>query len=153
GVSLSPLGKLGPPTTPRRGPGAVQLALHQRGRHGRHVAPPLLRRPVSGARGHRFDPPPSPMFGAAVERPGAADGSGPRLWEVPTMKRGVLVFAMVLGISAGAAAAQLNDPHPIPQASPVVLGTVVGSNVHSVTIETSEGEQLTLETDSRTVMP
>src|SRR5262245_669801 len=75
--------------------------------------------------------------------------------EVPTMRRGVLLLTMVLGvISAGTAAAQmLSDPHPIPQATPAVLGTVVGSNVHSVTIEAPGGDQLTLETDSRTVMP
>lgn len=71
------------------------------------------------------------------------------------MRRGVLLIAMILGvISAGTAVAQrLTDPHVIPQASPVVLGTVVGSNVHSVTIETPGGDQLSLETDSRTVMP
>jgi LPXTG-motif cell wall-anchored protein len=71
------------------------------------------------------------------------------------MRRGVLLIAMILGvISAGTAAAQrLTDPHVIPQASPVLLGTVVGSNVHSVTIETPGGDQLSLETDSRTVMP
>jgi hypothetical protein len=37
--------------------------------------------------------------------------------------------------------------------TPVILGEVTGSTEHSVTLNTARGENMTFETDSRTVMP
>jgi len=41
----------------------------------------------------------------------------------------------------------------VPQIEPVVLGEVTAVNGHSVTVQTTEGESMPFEDDSRTVMP
>jgi len=41
----------------------------------------------------------------------------------------------------------------VPQIEPVVLGEVTAVNGHSVTVQTTEGESMPFEYDSRTVMP
>ena len=44
-------------------------------------------------------------------------------------------------------------PTPLTDAQPVILGHVVGTTSHSVTVSTPEAERIVFEFDSRTVMP
>ena len=83
------------------------------------------------------------------------------------MKKLLFAFAAVLLVSAplGAWADDLTTtptpspansqpiPTPLTDAQPVILGHVVGTTSHSVTVSTPETERITFEFDSRTVMP
>jgi len=83
------------------------------------------------------------------------------------MKKLLFAFAAVLLVSAplGAWADDLTTtptpspansqpiPTPLTDAQPVILGHVVGTSSHSITVSTPEAERITFEFDSRTVMP
>jgi LPXTG-motif cell wall-anchored protein len=65
-----------------------------------------------------------------------------------------LATVLTLGI-AGPLAAQtsVNSPPPVGPNIPIVLGEVTDVTSHSVVVRTTRGENMTFETDSRTVMP
>jgi len=71
------------------------------------------------------------------------------------MKRWIVTFAAVLALAgARTSAAQENHPNTfVPDHRPVVLGTVVSTTSHSVTVHTNEGERMAFEVDSRTMIP
>jgi hypothetical protein len=72
------------------------------------------------------------------------------------MKRLLVSLVTLVAIATAAPAfaqiSQAENPYLRP-APPLVLGTVVSSTSHSVTVSTVEGEQMTFDIDSRTVMP
>lgn len=71
------------------------------------------------------------------------------------MKRWIVTLAAVLAL-AGARTSSAQDNYPnsvVPDHRPVVLGTVVSTTSHSVTVHTNEGERMAFEVDSRTMMP
>lgn len=71
------------------------------------------------------------------------------------MKRWIVWGAAVLALAgAGLAMAEENYPNSVvPDHRPVVLGTVVGTTSHTVTVHTNEAERMVFEVDSRTMMP
>lgn len=64
----------------------------------------------------------------------------------------VTLVALAMAPPVFAQISQAENPYLRP-APPLVLGTVASSTSHSVTVSTVEGEQMTFDIDSRTVMP
>jgi hypothetical protein len=68
----------------------------------------------------------------------------------------ILAIASALLITtAGAALADLEPTNAaaIPQMQPIVLGAVMASTAHTVSVSTTDGEVMTFDFDSRTVKP